>query len=89
MPKSYRTADSLFEALMMDTPVSLGAGADFGIDRNPKLYAVYQRLVREGKVTADQLDEAARSDKPGPVLTKLIGTLVMTTWDDYPEELKE
>jgi len=80
---TYRTADILFEALMFDTQPSPGAIADFGIDKNPDLYAVYQKLARSGKLTVEQLHTAVAD---GPKLTRLIGVPVSTVWDDLPPE---
>jgi len=66
-----RTADSLCKAVTMDMPVTPGARVDFGIN-NEAIYAAYQRAIRTGKVTADQLHNAILSEIPGQELTHLL-----------------
>ena len=63
-----RTADNLYECLMMDTWPRSAAIVDFGID-NDEIYAAYQSAVRRDDVTADQLHAAAGN---GPKLTALL-----------------
>ena len=54
-----RTADSLFNAAMMDEVPSMAACVDFGLD-GPDFelkYGILQKLIRWGLVTADKLHE--------------------------------
>ena len=75
-----RTADGLFDAVMLDMPLSAGQCDDFGV-KDTATYAAYQRAVRGGEVTADQLHEAATSGTPGKDLSALIGVEITTIWE--------
>ena len=79
-----RTADSLFDALILDIFPTSGACVDFGLDSGnvDAKYAALQRVVRSGQVTADQLHEAAGD---GKAITKLVdqGVKYDTAYDMF------
>ena len=75
------TADRLFEALILDIWPSAGAIVDFGLDNRhtqQSLYEAYQRKVRSGEITREQLRKAVGD---GPALSRLIGLKVVTAYD--------
>jgi hypothetical protein len=84
-----QTAQILYEACALDVmPNSSAALVDFGLDgwggTNPdKIYAAYNKAVRSGGVTLEQLNEALGD---GPKLSKLIGVTVKTVWDELGED---
>lgn len=72
-----RTADRLVDACLFDVyPHSPACVIDF--DLTEENFAAYQKAVREGKVTADQLHKAVGN---GPELSKLIGVKIVTMFD--------
>jgi hypothetical protein len=76
-----RTSDSLFDDLMLDLSPTAAAMCDFGIDSQDILEA-YQRKIRSGEVTREQLQDAVCDGKK---LTALIG-IQITTLDLGPED---
>lgn len=83
-------AKRFFDSLMLDQPVSLAILTDFGLDRNPDrnaLYAAYQRAIRKGVVTLQELSDALGC---GHALTELVrrvdATLSVRTIYDEIEE---
>ena len=80
----HRTADRLVDALVLDMwPEGAAVYVDYGIDESN--YAAYQRAVKVGGVTANQLHAACGSGKK---LSALIGHPVklMVDWDDMSPE---
>ncbi len=84
-----QTAKILFDSCALDLTVdSNAARADFGIDgwggTDPEMvYAAYNRAVRSGAVSLQQLSDALGD---GPKLSALIGTTVKTVWDEMGDE---
>ena len=88
-----RTADHLYECLMLDIWPRHSAMCDFGLDHpeSGTRYAWLQRLVREAGCTPDDLHRVAGS---GPDITRLldrhfpdyIGKPTFTTAYDAMEE---
>lgn len=80
------TAHDLYNSINNDTWPRAAAKADYGLDgcngTNPQqIYTAYQKAIRTGKATLEQL-QAALGD--GPALTQLIGTTIHTVWDQIP-----
>lgn len=78
-----RVADGFVTALLYDDTPTMAASVDFGLDKNPRLYKVYQRKVRSGDISADDLHRAVGNGKK---LTDLLGVEVITFWDVVEEE---
>lgn len=81
------TADSLYQALMLDSQPSPAATVDFGLDgwggTNPQeVYVAYKRAITSGKVSKDDLLNALGD---GEALTELIGVKICTVWDELPD----
>jgi hypothetical protein len=75
----HRTADRLFDACLLDIyPEGSAVYVDFSLDE--RTYPHYQRAIKTGKVTADQLHKAAGDGKK---LTALIGCQVKTMFDMF------
>jgi len=79
-----QTAQILFDALVTDTWPSTAAVVDFGLDgwngTDPKvIYAAFKKAFAEGKISPESLDNVLGD---GPKLTELLGTKVMTVWDE-------
>ena len=75
----HRTADRLVEACILDLYPDAGpVWMDFGIDE--RTFPAYQKAVKNGKVTADQLHKAVCD---GPKLSALIGVKVTTMFDMF------
>lgn len=90
---AQRTADILYDCVMMDLWPSIATCTDYGISSDAA-YRAYKAAVRNDGVTADQLYEAVKADVPGEALTELLrkcpsvdNNIVITTmWDDMAEE---
>lgn len=83
-----QTAQILFEACALDVmPGGSAVLVDFGLDgwggTNPhKIYEAYNKAIRSGSITIEQLNTALGD---GPKLSKLIGVTVKTVWDELEE----
>ncbi len=88
-----RTADHLYECLMMDIWPRQSGVVDFGLDHPDagRRYAWLQRLVKETNCNADDLHSVVGS---GPDITKLVnrffpeyvGKVEFTTAYDFMED---
>ena len=76
-----RTADSLVFAAMTDTWPSMAAVVDFGVTQTT--YPAYQKAIRRGLVSNDQLHQHAGDDA---WLSQTIGVEVKTLWSQIGNE---
>ena len=78
-----KTAINLYDNLMMDQPLSIAQRVDFGMEKDPALYGVYQDAIRKGTIT---LNDLIRCSCNGPLLSELVGRPIVTMWDNLTEE---
>lgn len=75
-----RTADRLVECAMMDIMPEVPTRSDFGI-KDAQVFDAYQREIRAGRITADQLFQALFDECPGETLSAMIGMPVTSVYD--------
>jgi len=79
------TSTQLFNAAMLDIFPSTATMVDFGLDLNKSLYRVYQKGIKSGAITEQDLQDSVGD---GYKLTALfkdkmdLNIHVVTMWDD-------